>query len=208
MPTQEYCFKHSIHYPGSSCPRCDAEERHREILDATEQSGTEAIEEMRASAYRRANPGDYECPHCRYVSLKRNASRCPLCHGDIGIAYWADIQNSEVAAAQRQRAEWIRTAPEREATAKAAALAAARKAEAEQVAAFFKGIVGLVVGTILGGIAGFIAAFVTVFLVSIGCIISAGHCSNWNTNPNDVFNIIVGLVTVIGAVLGWKIGRE
>jgi F0F1-type ATP synthase assembly protein I len=100
-----------------------------------------------------------------------------------------------VEAAQRQRAEWIRTAPEREASAKA-----------EQVAYFFKGIVGLVVGTILGWIAGYVAASVIVFLVVVVCNI--GNCPNWNTGPNEVFKIIVGLVTVIGAYLGWWIGRE
>ena len=28
--SMEYCGRHSIHYAGDRCPRCDAEERHKE----------------------------------------------------------------------------------------------------------------------------------------------------------------------------------
>ena len=44
------------------------------------------------------NPGDFECPHCKYVTLKYNATRCPICHGEPGIQYWRDV-------CERQREE-------------------------------------------------------------------------------------------------------
>ena len=119
---------------------------------------------MRESDYRRANPGDDACPHCNYISLKRAASRCPLCHGEIGGDYWNAIQFEEKADAERKRAveaiavaEWIRTAPEREAAARAAALAAASAAEEKRQTDRLKSIVGLVVGSIADAIAGIVA---------------------------------------------------
>jgi hypothetical protein len=88
MSSQEYCGRHSIHYPGRSCPRCDAEERHSELLNAAEESRAETVDAMRTSDYRRANPGDYKCPECHFVSLKKGASRCPLCRSRVGPDYW------------------------------------------------------------------------------------------------------------------------
>ena len=139
--SQEYCGSHSIHYAGDSCPRCDAEERHRELLRATEESAAETIDAMRESDYRRANPGDYACPHCKYISLRNDASRCTLCHGEVGAEYWSSVRARERAAEERRRAEVEariaeekRTAPARAAAAKAAAERAAEEAQGRRIA--------------------------------------------------------------------------
>lgn len=136
-----YCSNHSIDYSGDTCSRCDAEERHRELLNATEENLAQTVGAMRESDYRRANPGEYACPHCQYISLKSGASRCPLCHGEVGRRYWDDV-----------RAEYERAAPQREAARRATEeaatsaekrrVAAARKAKADDrresfVAAYF-----------------------------------------------------------------------
>jgi len=53
------------------------------------------------SADHRTNLGDHECPHCLQVSLKRGASRCPLCQGEIADAYWSAIRAREQAEDKR-----------------------------------------------------------------------------------------------------------
>jgi hypothetical protein len=75
-------------------------------------------------AHASANPGDYECPHCRYISLKWGASRCPLCHGDLRGDHWKNILAAEEASAnwekarkEAQAAERKRTEPARNAAA-------------------------------------------------------------------------------------------
>lgn len=83
-----YCNTHYREYDTIDCPQCEVERRHNELLD-----------QLRESDHERANPGEYECPHCRYVSLKRNASRCPLCHGIIDDRHWVALS----AAEQRTR---------------------------------------------------------------------------------------------------------
>jgi hypothetical protein len=75
------------------------------------------------STYKSANPGDHKCPHCLYFSLKAGASRCPLCHGQVGNDYWieeAERQNAREAASVVEKEE--------EAAAKAAAATAAKAA--------------------------------------------------------------------------------
>lgn len=94
----EHCNRHDIDYNGSDCPRCIAEDRHQEVLDTM-------YEDSRESHYRRANPGDYECPHCKYITLKQGASRCPTCQGEIGSVYWDAIKAQKEAIAEKRRAE-------------------------------------------------------------------------------------------------------
>jgi hypothetical protein len=97
-----YCGNHSINYSGSTCPRCDADERHRALLNATAEGLADTVDAMHASDYRRANPGDYQCPHCKYVALKSDATRCPLCRGEIDRAYWKGVRILERAEADRR----------------------------------------------------------------------------------------------------------
>ncbi len=138
MPNREYCSRHSVHYAGSRCLRCEAEDRHRELLSATEESMAETVRAMRESDHRRANPGEYKCPHCLYITLRYEAWRCSQCHGEVGYDYWVPIRAHKLAQAEEEaaalqvaaerrvaaqraaaekeaaaRAEWERTAPER-----------------------------------------------------------------------------------------------
>lgn len=184
----EYCGRHSIHYSGGSCPRCDAEDRHKELLDATEESAAETAEAIRESDYRRANPGDYECPHCRYTSLRNGASRCPLCRGEIGNQYWSEVRATERVTAARLRAKAEADAAEESRAAPIrAALELQRKIEGEDeaIAAGWK-VVGLsVLG--LGG----------VFLGALICSGLANH--HVETIPPSVGGCIWMILGVVGA---------
>ena len=85
----------------------------------------EAQTEAHAEAqHTRANPGDYDCPHCLYTTLKRGASRCPICHGSVDVEYWERVRTAEAARAAAQEKkrkeeearrleEWERTKPDR-----------------------------------------------------------------------------------------------
>ena len=75
-----YCSKHSISHRSVDCPRCVNEQRHEELLEISEEADEraqerheEAIRAMEDSDYKRTNPGDYECPHCKYITLRRTA---------------------------------------------------------------------------------------------------------------------------------------
>ncbi len=78
-----YCHIHGDYgnyYDG--CPDCSAAEKRAE-------SDREEIKERLSQiAYASANPGDFNCPHCKYKSLKWEATRCPLCRGEVESAYW------------------------------------------------------------------------------------------------------------------------
>lgn len=47
--------------------------------------------------------GDYFCPHCRYKTLRRGASRCPECHGDPGSAFWERVDTAEMAERRKKQ---------------------------------------------------------------------------------------------------------
>ena len=112
-----HCSRHDIDHRSYDCPRCEAERRHEELLEQARESHEEvlrlaseiheeATEAARESDYRRANPGDYKCPHCKYISLKRDASRCPICHGEPGPAYWSRVAaREEIAKAHEKEAK-------------------------------------------------------------------------------------------------------
>jgi hypothetical protein len=127
-----YCGWDDINYSGDTCSRCVAEERHQDILAQARESAEDTARAIRESDYRRANPGNYECPLCLYVSLRRGASRCPTCQGDVPSDHWAGVFAAEKARADQKQArkaaeaaEWARNAPVRA----AAAAAAAKEAE-------------------------------------------------------------------------------
>src|SRR5262249_44780340 len=98
MASKNYCSTHGIDYSSHECPRCEAEQRHRELLDAQDAASRQATEQheerLRAiedANYRRANPGDYQCPNCGYITLRLDFDRCPLCHGSVKAKdpeYW------------------------------------------------------------------------------------------------------------------------
>lgn len=205
-----YCSTHGIEYSGYNCPRCEAQERHneaqerhRELLHATEESLEETVDALLNSDYRRANPGDYPCPHCRYISLKNYASRCPLCHGEIGGNYWnavrkvekdeAEIAEAESKAEAERKvareaaaaAEWIRTAPEREAAA--IVEQQIRRNEASRKLAIKYGIIA------------FFASFV------LTPILVPDKNLNFDLSAN-LISIIA--ITFVGAIIGAIIGQN
>ena len=112
MSDRDFCASHSIFYSGNSCPRCDAERRHEDLLSTLEES---------AESF--AIRGEYECPHCKYLSVKSGASRCPLCHGTIDAMYWSAVRAREAEALARKRAlrEEQAAAVKRDAPARAVA---------------------------------------------------------------------------------------
>jgi hypothetical protein len=207
----DYCGRHDIKYRGDRCPRCVADERHRDLLDQAREGAEEAARALEESDYHRdraleesdhrgANPGDYTCPSCQYRSLRMGASRCPLCQGQIPADYWAKVLAAEKAAETQRRAkeaqeaaEWARNAPAREAAARAAAAArgaAARSAQIvaveEEIAACQKTI-GLSVG-----------AVVATFLLAFG---SQGLANQHaNTSPPNLAGCLHGLLIALGCL--------
>lgn len=111
-----HCYTHDIDHRLYECPKCEAERRHEELLDVARESHEEelrgaderhqeSIEALRESDHKRANPGEYECPHCLYIALKRGASRCPTCHAGIDPVHWDEVREREKAEAERAEAE-------------------------------------------------------------------------------------------------------
>jgi hypothetical protein len=49
--------------------------------------------------------GDYECPECKYVSLRRDAKRCPLCKAEIADSYWLRERVKHAEFLKRQAEE-------------------------------------------------------------------------------------------------------
>lgn len=90
---------------GGECWECEQDKRrHREIIETIEQSGWPGDEETSAPPSRLGmDYGDYVCPHCRYKTLRRGASRCPACRGDPGRDFWAQISASEIETRRRQK---------------------------------------------------------------------------------------------------------
>lgn len=142
-----HCYRHEIDHSSSDCPRCLAEQRHEELVDLTREGQDEAArlaseqheEHLRAieeSDYRRANPGDYQCPHCGYITLRLDFDRCPFCRGSVqekDPEYWTRVhvelerraKAAAEAAAERQKQKAVAEAKQRaEAQARAEAAAA------------------------------------------------------------------------------------
>jgi hypothetical protein len=215
-----YCQIHGRYddYFDRGCPNCQNAEQE---LRQAEWELRNAVSE---AAYAKTNPGDYDCPHCKYRSLRADASRCPLCHGEIGREYWnavwakektlAEIQAaSSKALAERKKAmgeaaaaEWIRTLPEREAAAARAAAEAQRlrrNAASKKYSETGAGI-GATLGAIVIGLSG------------------CANCLNYGHPglPGDgkltipLFNLVTGLLLgaiiggMIGAVIGFSIGQN
>ncbi len=115
-----YCGWHGIDYRGSECPRCMAEERHEEILRQQKREHEESLNVLSDVRYKQFNPGQHSCPHCLFQTLKRNASRCPLCHGEVNDEYWVQVQKREkeeairrAEIAAKEKEEFERTKSER-----------------------------------------------------------------------------------------------
>src|SRR3989442_1350390 len=104
-----YCHVHGREYEyRDGCPEC--RDDREEAFESQEQARIETAERFADLERSIRNPGDYECPHCLYVSLKRDASRCPTCHANIDREHWVGIRKAELAAAESARHEAERSA--------------------------------------------------------------------------------------------------
>ena len=119
-----YCSIHRIDHRTAECPRCEAEERREQDQRRTQERHEEALAAQRETDYRLANPGEYQCPHCRYKTLLRNSSRCPKCHGIAHEGYWAAVEAQEAVEWRKEEARARVREAERVAAAKAAEEAA------------------------------------------------------------------------------------
>ena len=105
-----YCAIHRQSYE-IECSSCRAEGLTKQVLRQLELSHEEALQRQDESenwlAFKSANPGDYDCPHCRYRTLKLQASRCPKCHGEVSSHFWSKIAEAKAEnarAAEKHRA--------------------------------------------------------------------------------------------------------
>lgn len=107
------------------------------------------LEAEEKSHYNSQNPGEFECPNCLYITLKRNASRCPKCQGTVYQNYWEGIYQHEALEAEKRRLadeERERTRPARE----AAERAAISKRESNNILSVVLGILsGLIIWVLL-----------------------------------------------------------
>lgn len=146
-----YCRIHGqFDESDGGCSEC------QEWQSRLEENQNELREELSHLAWKTTNPGDYECPHCRFTSLRRLATRCPTCHGAVGDDYWQPIREREERAAAKALSE-AKERAERDARV-AAEQAAHRLAEqeAEHRAATT-------------------AAALTVLLVALGILVGGGY---------------------------------
>jgi hypothetical protein len=146
-----YCNLHGAyeeHWNG--CPKCqvaedhareaeyDAEQRAREAADDAAMRAEELTEDLEDLAYRQSNPGQFKCPSCKYITLKRNASACPKCQRDVPTQYWTEVNQLIAKRAAEKRAQEAKQAEEAGAQRKRERLASAereRLAAAEKQAA-------------------------------------------------------------------------
>ncbi|CAN5511987.1 hypothetical protein BH10PLA1_BH10PLA1_18580 [soil metagenome] len=109
-------------------------EEQARLFEEAEEKAQERADEI---VYKTNNPGDYECPYCMMISLKRGSRRCPKCQHDIESEHWDGVYAGEAALQRLQQekaardaaahAAWLQS-PEYLAE-KAAKEAAASKAE-------------------------------------------------------------------------------
>lgn len=88
------------------CPECreveERAEKDRKERRAAEERLEAALEE---AEYDRANPGDYECPECLFITLRRGASRCPKCQANVPSGYWSPIFERERRDAEERESD-------------------------------------------------------------------------------------------------------
>lgn len=90
-----YCNIHGRH-DSDGCPDCrEAVERAEDNREKLVETFSDLIKLNREAEsernYKINNPGDYDCPYCRFRTLKKNASVCPKCQKDILPAEWKKI---------------------------------------------------------------------------------------------------------------------
>ncbi len=93
------CAVHNIDYK-HSCPECRREDEERDrqaIIDGLSDLAESREAQLEDLAYKQANPGDYTCPGCKFITLKHEAVRCPKCRWDIPPEYWSAIRAAKEA---------------------------------------------------------------------------------------------------------------
>ncbi len=115
---KHYCSVHGEYriygWETGGCPDCKsekarAESDRAESIEASKRTADNSV----YAAYLTNNPGDYECPECRMVSLKNYASRCPLCRAEISRVFWEQIRERERLAENKriqdetERQQWL-----------------------------------------------------------------------------------------------------
>jgi len=104
-------------------------EEDREFQEEMYERLREEQEERAAeSDYKAANPGDYQCPKCLFITLKRNAQTCCKCHRDVPDDYWPEVDRKE----QEERRKFEEAQRVYEEQRRQEALAWQAKREAEQ----------------------------------------------------------------------------
>jgi rubrerythrin len=147
MPGCPDCLREAEDAQGHRERMLEEAERAREEAQLMREEAAERAEEDRKerrriaaeAEHKRANPGDYECPNCGYITLKRGRPRCPTCQGTVSPEFWPAIYDAERKIAERRKAEellkaeeWERTRPERERQAAEARRKAERATEEAQ----------------------------------------------------------------------------
>ena len=111
------------------CPACERNEQLTDTIEEQEENNrafqAEALEQqteielakikihariaeknreaVEHAAYLENNPGDYQCPSCKMISLKSDASRCPKCQANVSSSFWSNIWESERLAREERR---------------------------------------------------------------------------------------------------------
>jgi hypothetical protein len=92
-----YCRVHGRYSDSEDgCPHC------RYAEESAQGKLWEITEKLEDLSRRARDFGDYVCPHCRYKTLRLNASRCPQCHGDPGSGFWARIEANELEKRRKE----------------------------------------------------------------------------------------------------------
>src|SRR4030095_3179217 len=94
-----HCRVHGSYYGEgySGCPDCrDAEGRSDARL-------SQLVEDLGRPSPVDKDFGDYVCPHCRYKTLRRGASRCPECHGAPGMDFWTRVYKDEAESFRKSK---------------------------------------------------------------------------------------------------------
>jgi Zn finger protein HypA/HybF involved in hydrogenase expression len=188
-----YCHIHGQYDNGNfGCPEC------REAQGRAEADRAATLFQLEQQAWEAKNPGSHECPHCRYISLKKAATRCPLCHGVIDDKHWQEVaareHERERAAkearrrqAKKERVLFESTRPERERAERERAEALQRSAQFDAEVMRWKKF-----RRSCG------CAYSVFFLFFLPlCVIITATLSDKNPDPNNLFFILLFCVPVI-----------
>ena len=82
------------------CPDCqqaqyDRETSSNELSIKLDTLATQTAAAAIIAAHKTNNPGDYQCPSCKLISLIDGASCCPMCRKDVPSGYWERIREAE-----------------------------------------------------------------------------------------------------------------